>query len=618
VSWGPLIIPVSGRVAAAALLLAAALAVALTVVTLRRPDRRRLALRLGATHLGLLALLLILLEPQILRRVEPATAVLLTPGADAEAVSEAAAGGLLFALEGVSGGVGAFQSIPDAAFLHRHHPEVSRLRVVGHGLDEDDWETLGPMQVELDPPALTRGIERISWRRQLELGQELVVQGTGAGVSEPGRLVLRDPGGGSDSVAVQPAPEAPFELRSVPRAAGRFLYRLELTDAQGRPIVEEDLDVEVVEPARLAVLWLEGAPRFETRFFKDWLAGHGGSVAIRSTVSRDRYRFEFINRPDAGAAHAPPLHLSTIDAALLEEFDLVVVDGRTLASLGPGEREELRLAVARGGAGLLILADDSVPCAAAPSPDLAFFLDFPCAAVGDLEQRRVSLSWPGLGRSPTSLVPVEPEELRTSGAIEALVTDAQGRVLAASRHRGRGTVALSLVREAYRWVLEGSPQFHAAYWSFLTSELARPQRHGERWFVPDGPVLVDRPLPLLLASSEESPLGRVEAEGGPPDRIALRQDPLERGRYEGRFWPRQPGWHRVGSGTGGAWFYAQEPSRFRTWQEARRQDASRRAAALGAQAGREPARRPEPVPPLFFYAVFLACTAYLWAEEKMG
>jgi hypothetical protein len=621
-SWGPLLLPGPGRAALGLLALGAVLAAGLCWAALRRPDRRRLGLRLACTLLGLMCLLQLVLRPQLLRPVPPAAAVLLTPGAGPEAARRIASSRtqdlLLFTLDGAGRAGAAFQNVPDAAFLRRRHPEIDRLRVVGHGLDQEDWAELGPLQVELEPAPHTPGFARVLWPRRIELGQELIVQGSLAGEPAQGRLSLHDPGGPADAVEIRPAAGADFELRAVPRSTGRFLYRLELADAQGRPLVQEALDVAVAEPEPLAVLWLEGAPRFETKFFKAWLAGSGGSMAIRSAVSRERFRFESLNRPArAEAPQAPALRL---DAALLEEFDLAVADVRTLRALGPEEREALRSAVARAGLGLLVLADEALPAAAElVPPELAFFLDFERAAVGDLERRKVSLSWPGLERHRPGPLPVGALEIRPGFAAEALVTDLQGRVLVARRQRGRGAVALSLVQESYRWVLEGQAPLHAAYWSFLTSELARPERGAERWSVPDGPVLVDRPLPLLLATPRDRPAGAVEAPDGREERIALRQDAREPARWSGTYWPRETGWHRVGSEkAGGVWFYAQEPSAWRTWQEVRRADASRNAEA-GSGAGRaesQPARRPQPIPQLLFYLGFLLCMAVLWIEEK--
>ena len=513
-----------------------------------------------------------------------------------------------------SGLASAFTDIPDPAFLRRHHPEVDRVRVLGQGLDAEGWRELGPVRVRLDlaPPA--PGVERIWWPRTLALGDELVVQGSLAGVAAAGRLSLLDPGGAVDGVPIEPSAEVPFELRAVPRAEGRLLYRLELTDAQGTLRLQESLDVVVVEPARLAVLWLEGTPRFETRAFRSWLQGAGGSMLIRTAVSRDRFRFDALNCPQAEPTR--------LDGDLLGGFDLIVADARTLQALDPDERAAMRAAVEQGGAGALVLEDGAVPLGAEASlpEDLAFFLGLRRAAVGDLEQRQVLPSWPGMGRLKPSPLPVVPEEIQPSVAVQPLVADPQGRVLVAERRRGRGAVALSLITETYRWRLQGEAPLHAAYWSFLTGRLARPERGRQVWALPPGPVIVDEPLPLALASPEAEPDGSVQVEGGPREPLALRQDAHEPGRWAATTWPREPGWHQVGTERkGDVWFYAQPADVWRAWQQARMADASRRAAELEAPGpGTEGARpqRPQPLPQLLFYGVFLACVAALWAEEK--
>ena len=122
---------------------------------------------------------------------------------------------------------------------------------------------------------------------------------------------------------------------------------------------------------------------------------------------------------------------------------------------------------------------------------------------------------------------------------------------AGAQNCGQGRIGLSLIRDSYRWVLEGKPDLHAEYWSYLVSELARPGNQKDQWNVRHGaPILVDQPLELAVQTSHADPIGLVTTEAGAIDSIFMAQDVQEPGRWHGTFWPRAPGWHAIATQAG--------------------------------------------------------------------
>src|SRR5690606_4717519 len=106
----------------------------------------------------------------------------------------------------------------------------------------------------------------------------------------------------------------------------------------------------------------------------------GAAVAVRTRLSRDQFRMDRINLP--GVA------LGTVTAALLDRFDLLVVDGATLQALTAAERRVLDEAVRAGGLGLLVAPDSLARRSAGSFP-------FELTATGDLDGRMVRPTWPG-------------------------------------------------------------------------------------------------------------------------------------------------------------------------------------------------------------------------------
>ena len=379
----------------------------------------------------------------------------------------------------------------------------------------------------------------------------------------------------------------------------------------------------VVAPDLPRVLALAGAPRFDTAALRHWFETAGGTFDARTSTGQDKDRFE--------SAHDPPPQFASLDARLLAGYDLVLADGRARAALPPPEREALRAAVADTGLGLLVLADD------AKLADDALF-PWKLTPLGDAAgegDRLARVQWPGQARAIEIPVPSAPLEITLRDGQTPLMRDGQEHVLAASAARGRGLVALTLVRETGRWTRGNDPAAFAAYWSELFSTLARKTSATDagRWTLAGGdggPVFVDQPLDLVWSrpAGKEAMAGVVTAETGSDGGVALTlaRDPADPGRWRGTFWPRREGWHRVarpGADGGRAaldFFVAPVGS----WPAL---DAARRRAATAWFAeGSEAATTTDtvretqsvPMPLAGWFALFLLGAGYLWVERRVS
>jgi len=427
-------------------------------------------------------------------------------------------------------------------------------------------------------------------------------------------LYLDGPGGPVDSLDIAMPGATTFSLEAVPRQAGRYLYRLVLVEASGDTLAVEPFGVSVEVPVPLRVLVLQGAPRFETRHLKNWLAEEGGRIAIRSTISRDRYRTDFLNLSERD--------LSRLTPAVLRTFDVVILDGRVLAALSDTERRVLRMAVREEGLGVL-LGPDLLNLNDGPSE--GFFQPFEGRPLDEAEQRRVRLTWENTVLA--SSIPAEPYAIAPAWGVALLMQDEAGHGVAAMRMQGMGRVGLSLATETYRWVLEGNAGMHAAYWSRLLSALARPSRGADQWAVGTrGPVLRDEPVTLSLHTLDARPRGLVFSTSATPDTVYLAQDPVERTRWHGTFWPRAAGWHRIAtaraeaSGERSFWFYVHPPTSWKAVQAARKSTATMQFAEKRVSVSYE-IERTGPltsvsVPMLWLFIPFFISCAGLWLEGK--
>ncbi len=302
--WGVLVIPVEQN--HFGLFLAMALLLILVVVRqeIRRANRHFLSARISAVVVAVLSLMLMALQPRWLVRAKPAEALLITPGADSQTVQalvDSINVSSVFSLGGLETWRSIFseaEAIPDVAFLKRHHPEVRFMHVVGFGLSDFDWAELDSVSIEPHPSPLPFGIKWMDWQRKLIAGERMQVSGIIAGLNgEENTLYFTDPGGVVDSAKISSKGEAPFEFTTTPRESGKFVYEIVMRSNDNDVLFRDELDVNVVEPQPLRILLLQSSVSFETRYLKNWLGKNQNKVAIRSAISRDRFRFEFQNHP---------------------------------------------------------------------------------------------------------------------------------------------------------------------------------------------------------------------------------------------------------------------------------------------------------------------------------
>ena len=320
-----------------------------------------------------------------------------------------------------------------------------------------------------------------------------------------------------------------------------------------------------------------------------------------------------------------------MDAALLANYDVVLVDGATLTGLSEAERKNLQTAVEEKGLGVSVLADDGLLTAAqggagATADD--FFRPWRVASVGEGDAadngRRVRLQGlPGV-TLPAEPVAVAAFEIKPGAGQTVWLRDGQARTLAAAVRRGKGVVALSLVRDTWQWRQGERPAAFAEYWSWWLHEVAPAETAKGRWSVATPWSRVDQAMRLRWLGKVEglSAPAMVKAEGDvTASRVALAQDRLEPARWTGDFWPQRAGWHRVTGEAGVAldfWVNAAE-----AWPRVRAQmkrDATVRAAAESdlrpaAQSNERRTKRTM-VPEWLWLTVFVVSAGYLWLESR--
>lgn len=552
----------------------------------------------GVAHvIAWLSLLAVALRPTWRRPVATGEAVLITPGADAAQVRR---------LVDSLGGVPVYTDPND---IPTGPVSVRRLHVVGWGLEPERWAELDPraIDVTVHPTGAPAGFTRVVWTTHPALGEGLEIEGRVGGVPRGAMVALLDPAGRVDSARI--GEDGVFHIDAQPSGTGRQLYVL-----QAGSIAPETLAVDVMTPPERRMLILAGTPTFETVALRDWLARRGGQIAIRTAVSRDRYRTEFVNR-DRGVGPA----LTPLTERLLSQFDIVQIDGRSLAGLTAAERATLRRAVTERGLGMLIVPDTVVFDRGLRFSDRDFFLDFALRRVGDLEDRNVRPAWGGatLRAAPTPVVSA-PYALEDRFGVEALMSDGAGGTAAQVATRGAGRVGISLVQGSGRWLRNGRRDLYAAYWSTLLAAVSGDRSHSGPFVETAGPWLAHQAMEIGTLEPNEPSVAVVRSPSGILDSVFLAPDRFSPEEGRGVYWPRETGWHTLSAAGGarGQSFYVQSAAAWRARQASERLDTMARHVMAQPEARPDLQTASVPIPRIWFFGLFVFSAAVLWSARR--
>jgi hypothetical protein len=456
------------------------------------------------------------------------TLVVLTAGwRDGPAIDPTQAGAIRIALPEALPetlpAVGAERS-PDLATALRRYPNTVNLHIQGHGLTPRDRTAARGYTITFQPPALPAGLAELAYPVQLASGNPLPVSGRVTGMPG-GQVELLDP-------ALQRVQRSPlgrdgrFTLLAEVRSAGLLAFTLRVLDANGKLHTAVPLPIDVQQPAPLRLLVVAGAPNPELKYLRRWAKDAG--IQLHTQIDAG-------NGIQLGDAPLP------LTAATFEKFDALLLDARSLQALRPADWQALNAAIATG-LGVLVQLD-AMPTQALRSRLRVWGFGIGLAQATAPQPVRL----PTDAASQTALV--QGWVLQNNSSVVApLLRGPQGQALAQWRAVGQGRVGVLGLTETYPLVLQGRSAAHAQLWSALFAPLARPMQE----------TLPTLPAPPLWAG-EHADICQLTAHsqllGADGRAIPLPIDPATGAQRCAAFWPSQPGWYVLRTGTAQQWLH---------------------------------------------------------------
>jgi hypothetical protein len=564
-----------------------------------RPNRSHLYLRILASLLAIAALACIILPISYSKDVsalDDHSAVLLTPGFEPDSLANYKSDQLFTTDKSVQKAYSKAKLIC-LDELKTDSPAFTKVHVFGFGLNENELNELEHLPLVFHPSPMPGGITAINWNQRLKSGERLIIQGRYNNQNSGAiKLVLKGLSTQLDTAIIPAKSNKEFELSAVPKNEGRTVYHLQAIAANDT-LANENLPVEIDPIKPLKILMLSASPDFESRFLKNWLSENGFEVAVRSTISKDKFSSEYVNMQSVKIDH--------LSANVLEQFDLVIGDLSVLKS----ESSLLKQQVTQKGLGIIIRADSL-------SKGSSWLQsDFPVEKLNMKNPAPVSLI---IRDKKEKSAPLKTDQafIRNQPGTQPLVSDVQDHILVSSSLTGAGRLVFTMVTNTYNWTLAGSRDDYSAFWSLLITRAARKAPMSEDWGIPQIPV-ISEPVDLQLQSSQTP--GTIIADSAV---IAPTQDRSIPFISNNTYFPSFAGWHVIKQNNGQpAWWYVYGDKYWRGVKASEKLAATRNYAKIYAADASVTKQIHEKVqievPKIYFYLLLLGACVYLWVEGKI-
>ncbi len=440
------------------------------------------------------------------------------------------------------------------------------------------------------PAPLPVGITRIVLPGWISVNQKATIEGE-ININAPTSLVLSSPGLPEDSIALTGTGVKSFSLSFQPHEAGAFLYSLTVRDSTGNEM-REPLPVQVTPAAILSVLFLQKFPMAETRYLKNFLSEQGHALAVRTQVSKSKFHVEFANRAEA--------RLGMLNTQLLQEFDVVILDGESLLELSAQERTVLEDAV-RKGLGVIVRVHSSEAKKKLPLLNISF-----------KEHAHDTVRMKLLSTAVT--LPVVPVSPQSAGWPIHIVHASGARTLSGYLPVGAGKAGFQLLPETYGLLLEGRSHEYAALWAPLLDAVARSKQ--EKFSIQlatSFPYYANEPLSLRVISTEEEPVLTTTSGA-----LALQEDVWIDNYWQATWWAKEPGWHTVHTQDSAALnFFVPSDEAWRTVRIAQQQQMALHAKEKAESRIDQFVSERVPISPWLFFTLFLLMSGFLWLAPKL-
>ena len=593
-----------------ALLIASLLCLFLIWKEVKRANKKRLALRIGLSVLAVVALLLAVLRPVQYQKEKALDTILLTKDFDAfilDSLQKAMPDAKLFALAKIEF-IGATK-INNLPSLYETWPQIKSLSILGNGLPNNELTYLKNRQVKFYLTTELEGITDLYYPKTIVEGTSISIGGTFAKRdSNQTILELQSPSGTIELLNKSGAGKFDFSKELIAKKAGRYLFQILEKDVNGLLKNSEQFPVIILPKKPYSVLILNASPNFESKYLKNWLSKQNYEVAVRTSISRDKYKTEFLNRT--------AINLDQINSAILNRFDVLIISEEQLAQFDNNEITSLQKAIKKG-LGLCLLLHDLTAINHLSPKQKRIINAFNFSDAAEIASIKFS---------PTEAVELKsiPNGINTKRGVFSVIKDEEGTVRSAFVRQGLGRVLVQLLQKTYLLQLQGKPKIYDELWRKNLELIIRKDFIHNEWTIEN--ELLANPndeLHLTLLSDEEKPIGQIK-DKEQAKQFYFQQDISDNEKWHSSFWPEKNAWLVIATQAHpkeSEWIYMQSDSSWLTMKTRQQIERTQQwIAEHQNDAIISPTLRKNNLyayPLWWFYVLFLVCVGLLWGEGKV-
>jgi len=460
--------------------------------------------------------------------------------------------------------------------------------VIGQGLPRYLLDSFETKAFHFIPTASPEGITNLFVSSHNIINRKNTITATLNSIDGKGWIKMSSPGGKEDSVAIKNKGQNDFELAFLPKHSGELLYSLSIHD--GDTEYEEILPLTAEQERPLQILFLLSYPTFETQHLKTFLARKNHSIVLRHQLSKNNFRYEYVNHDQ--------IRIDRLTPALLENIDLLITDRETMSSLWSTEKAALKKSIF-SGLGLLHLTPIN-------SKSLTEFFPFQGTTVKSdtaiLQIGAKSLSFPAAKLRITPTLPTIPVQKNKTG------------MLSGYTFRGAGKIGFQLLQETYTLALSGDSIPYAELWSSLLESISRSRSKPSKIrIITPFPWYENEPIDIEVISSKENI--SLSADSIP---LPLKENVSFDNIWSARTWAGTHGWQLLETSDGTSLrYYVSGPTEWKTLSIVNQQNENKISSRQDLEHRTEKIDSREEIPPLIFYIIFLLTAGFIWLAPKL-
>lgn len=546
--------------------------------------KQRFYLKSAVSLISVIAVVLIALKPMISSSKDSSQMVLLTNGYEETQVDS-----LIKTNKGLT-----VESYVAGSSIYKNDDAPSSLFVLGEGLKSFDlWQldSIPSILIEGNTPT---GITRLKYNSSYTVGDLEIIKGIYSNGSRGHKLILQGPSGiALDSVELTTEATQEFQMTLDSKISGNYLFNVLEKDSVGKTITKDPLPVTILKQDPLKILIINGAPTFETKYLKNFLANEGHEVAVRSRLTTSRYKFEYFNlkiKPVIGFTEKK-----------LEIFDLVIIDANSLRNLSRTGRSALETSIRDNGLGLLIQPENSYFTAS--------FQLSPFSFTSEKSNDASIEEWPKI------TIGKHPFRFKAETRIEPIL-NSNSKTLSAYKRIGSGRIGTTLLQNTYDLVLNGRSETYRYLWAKTIKSLSKRGRPTVEWSSNGIVGYKDEPFKFQLRTSLNEPIVNTNDESTIPMRSHMDISTL----WEGTSFPREIGWQKFNvqqDTTATFSFYVTDTTHWRSLNTYRTIKANKRHLTNTNVIDSMPNKSFSLINPIWFFIIFTLGIGYLWLAPKL-